>query len=305
MPYYPPSFFGDQDPSGYSGPDNTNFGTFMARDLPGAYTGGPGGVSMENSGQDYIPDQANAGGPNFAGMASGLGSVLALGFQLAGQAKQRAMQKKIMKVQRALEAEQFKQKMLNSGIQEGTVLHGGDISKANLQGEMAGRGLADSSINQQGEANRQYGEDLQLDAIRRQRALDKYGREAQLKIQKIQSQGERFLYYMQIGTQVANAVGQAAGAVAGAGLSDPKLKENRKPANTKSALQEITDTPVEKWNYKADKVNPRLGPMADKVQENSPDASDGHSVDMVTMNGKLMAAVQELSKEVQELKKRK
>lgn len=109
----------------------------------------------------------------------------------------------------------------------------------------------------------------------------------------------------------------ALGSVAGAALmafSDEKVKKKTgKKANTARMLKEVDAVPVdEDWEYDPEKGGPddggapHDGPMAADVQRVMGDdvAPGGRMIDLVSMNGKTMGAVQELSKRVKRIEAR-
>lgn len=96
-------------------------------------------------------------------------------------------------------------------------------------------------------------------------------------------------------------------------MSDPEVKSDRKPVSTASMLDAIEKTPVESWKYDPQKGGPddggqtHVGPMADRVQATMGDkaAPGGKVVDLISMNGVTMGAVQELAKRVKKLESKK
>lgn len=104
-------------------------------------------------------------------------------------------------------------------------------------------------------------------------------------------------------------LGQAAGYF----MSDKtKKKGTGRMADTAKALEEVDATPVhEGWQYDPAKGGPddggqrRMGPMAQDVQRVMGDkvAPGGKVIDMVSMSGRMQAAIQELSKRVKVLEK--
>lgn len=115
-----------------------------------------------------------------------------------------------------------------------------------------------------------------------------------------------------------NGLYGALGTVAGAGISkysDVNLKSDIEPEDPEAALQEVAATPVSKWKYdpaklaangvSANEVDPgeHTGPMAQDVNAQMGDkaAPGGKKIDLVTMNGKTMLAVQALNKKVDSL----
>lgn len=107
------------------------------------------------------------------------------------------------------------------------------------------------------------------------------------------------------------ALGSIAGAAAGSSGfwgylkdSSKELKTNKAPA--RSALHKLRKLPVEEWDYKdgvADEGR-HTGPYAEDVQREFGDraAPDGKAIDLISMNGITMKAVQELADEVDALK---
>jgi len=122
---------------------------------------------------------------------------------------------------------------------------------------------------------------------------------------KVQSYGD------QSKMQGYGMLGQAAGFI----LSDEDKKTGTgKRANTKKALAEVVDTPVDEgWEYDEANGAPagsggtkRIGPMAQKVRKTMGEkaAPGGKAIDLVTMNGNLMAGMQELAKRMTKVEKR-
>lgn len=102
------------------------------------------------------------------------------------------------------------------------------------------------------------------------------------------------------------AIGQTAGAMFA--MSDVRLKTNIKGLKPKAALEAINNTPVSKWKYKEgskadDGGKEHIGPMAQDVQATMGDkaAPNGTAIDLVSMNGVTMAAIQELSNKIDRL----
>lgn len=112
--------------------------------------------------------------------------------------------------------------------------------------------------------------------------------------------------------QGINGIGQWAGNRYG--TSDPKVKKGTgKMADAAKALREIEQTPVhDNWEYDPAKGAPpgsggqkMTGPMADDVRRVSGEASapGGKVIDLVKQQGRMLSAIQELSKQVRALKR--
>ena len=127
---------------------------------------------------------------------------------------------------------------------------------------------------------------------------------------------------------LGNVVGQFAGSAGGSALiskgitglmamSDENLKEDITTASPEQALKEVTDTPVSKWKYAPSKLaeagipmGPEMegehtGPMAQKVNATMGEeaAPGGKKIDLISMNGKSMLAIQALDKKITKLAK--
>ena len=118
---------------------------------------------------------------------------------------------------------------------------------------------------------------------------------------------------------LGSVAGQFAGSTAGsamlAGLSDENVKSDIEAEDPEAALAEVTATPVSNWKYDPAKmaqqgIDPgsvapgeHTGPMAQDVNATMGEkaAPGGKKLDLVTMNGKTMAAIQALDKKVKSL----
>lgn len=97
--------------------------------------------------------------------------------------------------------------------------------------------------------------------------------------------------------------------------SDENVKTGIKPVGDDEALEAVNATPVKKWNYKPsamaasglpmDDGSQHVGPMAQDVNANMGDAvaPGGKKIDLVSMNGINMKAVQAVDKKVDRLAK--
>lgn len=105
-------------------------------------------------------------------------------------------------------------------------------------------------------------------------------------------------------------LGQAAGAM-GLRLSDERQKEGRKPVSGKVALAAVRRMPVDSWRYKKggagdDGGQQHVGPMAQDVHAAAGDAAapGGTHIDLVSMNGITLAAVQQLDRNQRKLERK-
>ena len=88
-------------------------------------------------------------------------------------------------------------------------------------------------------------------------------------------------------------------------VSDITKKQDIDPVDPAQALASVGDTPVSNWAYKqgavpGDDGGKHTGPMAQDVQRTMGDkvAPKGKKIDLISMNGITMAAVQGLSQKV-------
>lgn len=109
---------------------------------------------------------------------------------------------------------------------------------------------------------------------------------------------------------LGSVAGQFAGSSAGSALiagafSDVNMKEDIEPVDPDQALQAVEATPVSNWAYKAGTVaddggQKHTGPMAQDVKRTMGEkvAPNGKKLDLISMNGVAMAAIQGLSRKV-------
>ena len=85
-------------------------------------------------------------------------------------------------------------------------------------------------------------------------------------------------------------------------FSDKNMKTGVKKVKDEAVLKEIRKTPVSEWNYKGDAAR-HTGPMAQDVNASMGEAAapGGRMIDLITMNGKMLAAVRALDKKVSSL----
>lgn len=115
------------------------------------------------------------------------------------------------------------------------------------------------------------------------------------------------------------ALGNVTGQLGAAWIasSDENLKEDITTASPEQALEEVTTTPVSKWKYSPSKMaeagipmpanasGENTGPMAQQVNKTMGEdaAPDGKEINLVTLNGKNMLAIQALDKKITKLAK--
>jgi gas vesicle protein len=145
-------------------------------------------------------------------------------------------------------------------------------------------------------------------------AVGSMGQSGQLALSNYNAQLSAWQANQQASAAPWSAIGSLAGAALGsegfwtlAAKSSKDLKTNKAPA--RSALHKLRKLPVEEWTYKdgvADEGR-HVGPYAEDVQREFGDqaAPGGKAIDLISMNGITMKAVQELADEVESLKGKK
>ncbi|MES2415081.1 MAG: tail fiber domain-containing protein [Pseudomonadota bacterium] len=108
-------------------------------------------------------------------------------------------------------------------------------------------------------------------------------------------------------TGIWGALGQVGGAAI-TKWSDKTMKEDIEPVDGEAALEAVNATPVSNWAYKAgskgdDGGATHTGPMAQDVKKNMGEkaAPKGKKIDLVSLNGITMAALQGLTKRVDQI----
>lgn len=166
----------------------------------------------------------------------------------------------------------------------GVAMNAGNSSVGNAQAvgaiQAGGNAIMQNGYSGAGSANAQAG--------------SMFGQSAQLQNQK--------------NAQQMQMISDLGGAGAAMMASDVRLKTDIKGMNPDAALKAINKTPVSKWKYRSDSAAndggiEHTGPMAQDVNATMGDeaAPNGTAIDLITMNGVNMAAIQALSKKVDRL----
>ena len=111
-----------------------------------------------------------------------------------------------------------------------------------------------------------------------------------------------------LGSVAGQFAGSQAGSAALVALSDKNVKEDIQPVSDDEALEQVAGTPVATWAYKKgsagdDGGQQHTGPMAQDVKKNMGDqvAPGGKQIDLISLNGKNMAAIGALKRNVDSL----
>lgn len=180
----------------------------------------------------------------------------------------------------------------NQATSAGVALNQGNSAVANGQvaGNVAAQGAQMMNSGYAGAQNGLAG------------AANTYGNIANLQMKANQDPGLAGT----LGALGGQYLGSAAGSAQVAAMfSDKNMKEKIEPVDPDTALKAIKDTPVSGWQYKegnqaSDGGEKHIGPMAQDVQKNMGNnvAPNGKKIDIISMNGINMAAIQALNKKV-------
>ena len=187
-----------------------------------------------------------------------------------------------------------------------------------------GRGLASSQATSAGVAlnagNSAVG-NAQVPVQIGQQATAQVGQGYSQAVQANQSAGNLYAQAAQLnqsGTSSAlsglfSGVGGIAQGIGAAGgiaqfFSDRNMKRNVRSVKDDEALEEVREIPVKEWDYKpgAGDGGHHIGPMAQDVNEEMGEtaAPGGKVIDLITLNGKNMAAIRALDKKVERIAKK-
>lgn len=174
----------------------------------------------------------------------------------------------------------------NQGTAAGLALNAGNSAVGNAQ--------VPGNVSAQGAQVMQQGYNTAIQANNSTGNL--YGQAAGLQLKKDDSNSGMW-----------SAVGNIAGAYFAA--SDKHAKKNIKPVDGEVSLRAVRRMPVKSWKYKPGRGDggSHVGPMAQDVQRAAGEqaAPGGKVIDLITMNGITLAAVQELDKKVGRLSQAK
>lgn len=173
-------------------------------------------------------------------------------------------------------------------------------------------GNAQAPVNMANQAASTYGQGFNTAISGYGQAGSIFGQQAQIQNSAASSGSAAFGALGQIAGQFA---GSSAGSAALVGLSDVDMKTDIEPQDPEQALQEVVSTPVSNFKYDPAKLAAKgipadavpagesTGPMAQDANTTMGEqaAPGGKKINLVTMNGKTMAAIQALDKKVNKL----
>jgi hypothetical protein len=274
------------------------------------------GVALTDTNQAFANARGQQARSNASyGITPGSGRSMALGNQLA-TSQALASAGAMTKARRDASAEGYARKMDAVGLGKGIVGNQVTMQQVAQNGGAQAVGAAGSGVNaaQSGAGLMGQGFAGAQSGLSNQASI--YGTAG-----GFQSMADKLKQssMTQLGQGIGWASGdpglQAAMLKNGGIFSDENIKTNTgKPANTKKALAEVEATQVDEgWSYDESKGAPpgsggteHTGPMAQQVRKTMGEkvAPGGKVIDLVSMNGKLMASMQELSKRVKKIEER-
>ncbi|HEY0955842.1 MAG TPA: tail fiber domain-containing protein [Roseateles sp.] len=274
------------------------------------------GVALTDTNQAFANARGQQARANASyGITPGSGRAAAIGNQLT-TSQALASAGAMTKARRDATAEGYARKMDAVGLGKGIVGNQVTMQQVAQNGGAQAVGAVGSGVNvaQSGAGLMGQGFAGAQGGLMNQGSL--YGRAAEYRgMADKQQQSALSQFGMGAGWATGDAGMQAAIMKGTSIFSDEDIKTNTgKPANTKKALAEVDATQVDEgWTYDESKGAPQgsggtkhTGPMAQQVRKTMGEkvAPGGKVIDLVSMNGKLMASMQELSKRVKKIEER-
>lgn len=174
-----------------------------------------------------------------------------------------------------------------------------------------GLNAGNSALSGNAGANQQWAGNNAIMSQGYQVAMNGIGQSANILNQQYQNQLNAWQTEQQSNSASAGGLGSLIGTLGGASItkwSDKTKKEGKAPVDGNAILKAIRETPVESWKYKDGVADGgrHIGPYAQDVQKNLGDQAgpDGRMIDLVSLNGINMAAIQALDKKVQKLEQK-
>lgn len=174
-----------------------------------------------------------------------------------------------------------------------------------------GLNAGNSALSGNASANQQWSGNNAIMSQGYQGAMNGIGQSANILNQQYQNQLQGWSAQQQSNATSAGGLGSLIGTLGGASItkwSDKTKKEGKAPVDENAILKAIRETPVESWKYKDGVADGgrHIGPYAQDVQKNLGDQAgpDGRMIDLVSLNGINMAAIQALDKKVQKLEQK-
>jgi len=113
--------------------------------------------------------------------------------------------------------------------------------------------------------------------------------------------GNQQLSFFRSGSGTALAVMNAAGLTVNGtfvSASDRNVKENFKPVSTREILDKVAALPLTRWNYKEDKTQEHIGPMAQDFYSAFAVGPDERHIATIDESGVALAAIQGLNQKL-------
>lgn len=257
-----------------------------------------------NSSSDSSDGKESSTGDKIAGWGGAAGGVGKAITALFFGSKQLRMQKKMVGIQHDQVTQQHKKALLDSSESEVGMMAQHKQSQQDANAQMGAQGISDSSGRQYQNESANYHQDMRLNALRRAKAQENSGYEAQVKIWDLQKKMER------AARQEAMISAGIDTAISVAGIaSDRRLKRSITPVDVTAILEKVEQLPVSTWRYEWEKDGMRhMGPMAQdfyktfalgEVNQHRP-----MHIDFVDLFGVLLASVKGLSCRVETQNKR-
>lgn len=255
------------------------------------------GDSMVNSGYQ-------SGGNDMGGYASAIGGGTKALVGLMFGNRQMKMQKKITGIQHDQVGQQYRKGQLDSSESEVGLMGQHKQAQQDANAQMAAQGIYDSSGRQNQNDTANYHQDVKLNALRRQKAMETSGYDAQTKVwdlQKKQAKAAQQEALIAAGIDTAISVASIA--------SDRRIKQNVEAVDVTAILERVEQLPISTWRYEWEKNGMKhMGPMAQDFYKlfalGEVDPNRPMNIDHVDLFGVLFAAVKGLAAKNRALEQR-
>lgn len=251
----------------------------------------PSGGYFTGSPEAYFQGGGNETGQYAQAIGGGTQALVSL---LMGN-KQLKMQKRITGLEHAQAKDEYENKLKDSYHGEVDALRDYDRTLPEMRGQMAGRGMENSSANYQAKSDLDNSQNLRLDALRRQRALMNAGWERQQQIwdlQKKMARAQQQAAAIAAGIDTAISVASIA--------SDERIKKGVEPVDVLDVLGKLESLPIATWTYEWERDDVKhMGPMAQDFYRTfglgEPDTGRPMTIAHVDLFGVLLASVKALA----------
>lgn len=268
------------------------------------FFGGGSGPPPDSSGDWYqdpndsermVNGGYQSGSSDMGGYANAIGGGTKALVGLMFGNRQMKLQKKMVGIQHDQVTQQHKKALLDSSESEVGMMGQHKQSQQDANAQMAAQGIYNSSGRQHQNETANYHQDVKLNALRRAKAMENSGYDAQVKIwdlQKKQAKAAQQEALIAAGIDTAISVASIA--------SDRRIKHNVETVDVTSILERLEQLPISTWRYEWERNGMKhMGPMAQDFHKlfdlGEVDSERPMNIDFVDLFGVLFASVKGLA----------